>query len=65
MVQMTKSEVPYPHKGVVPNNPFVEDHVPEGRNDTGTGETIQAKLPGLLSFSRACIDACHKKDDIK
>jgi hypothetical protein len=54
----------YSHKGVMSNDPRLEDKVPEGRNDYGACQTVETELPCLFSFACACVHACHKEDDV-
>jgi len=54
----------YTHERVIPDDPFLENEVPERRDADGTREAVQAELPCLFPFSSACIHTCHQEDDV-
>lgn len=55
----------YFEEGVVPNDPLLENEIPNGRNDDAAEQAIHAKLPGLFALSCARIDARHQEDDVQ
>ena len=46
-------------------DPFLEDQIPEGRDDNAAEEAEHAKLPRLFTFPSPRIYAGHKKDDVQ
>ena len=49
----------------MPDDPLLEDEVPERRHDNGAGQTVETKLPCLFAFACACIHAGHEEDDVQ
>ena len=49
----------------MPNNPLLENQIPEWGNGNTAKQAIHAQFPSLLPFSCACIDAGHEEQNVE